>query len=58
MRRPQSNKDKSNTPGKSREYTKKTFSKTRAPSGAKKTKPVPSDPDQQHPPTGFRLSGG
>ncbi len=45
MRRPQSNKDKSNTPGKSREYTKKTFSKTRAPSGAKKTKPVPSDPD-------------
>jgi 23S rRNA pseudouridine2605 synthase len=45
MRRPQSNKDKSNTPGKSREYTKKTFSKARAPSGAKKTKPVPSDPD-------------
>lgn len=45
MRRPQSNKDKSNTPGKSREYTKKPYSKGRAPSGAKKAKPVPSDPD-------------
>lgn len=45
MRRPQSNKDKSNTPGKSREYTKKPFSKGRAPSGDKKTKPVPSNPD-------------
>ena len=45
MRRPLSNKDKSNTPGKSREYTKKPFSKGRAPSGAKKTRPVASDPD-------------
>ncbi len=45
MRRPQSNKDKSKTPGKSREYTKKPFSKGRVPSGPKKTKPVPSDPD-------------
>lgn len=45
MRRPQSNKHKSKTPGKSREYTKKTFSKGRAPSGAKKTRPVASDPD-------------
>jgi len=45
MRRPQSNKDKSKTPGKSREYTKKQFSKGRAPSGPKKTKSDPSDPD-------------
>jgi len=45
MRRPQSNKDKRNTPGKTKEYTKKPFSKGRAPSGDKKTKPVPSNPD-------------
>jgi 23S rRNA pseudouridine2605 synthase len=45
MRRPQSNKDKGNTPRKSKEYTKKPFSKGRAPSGTKKTKPIPSNPD-------------
>lgn len=45
MRRPQSNKNKSNIPGKSREYTKKPFSKGGVSSRTKKTKPVSSDPD-------------
>ncbi len=45
MRRPQSNKDKSNSPGKSREYTKKAFTKGRVPTSAKNTNRAPSDPD-------------
>lgn len=45
MRRPQSNKDKSKSPGKSREYAKKTFSKGGAKPRAKSTSRVSSDPD-------------
>lgn len=45
MRRPQSNKEKSNTPGKIKEYTKKPFSKGRVATSSKKTNPAPSDPD-------------
>lgn len=45
MRKPQSNKDKNSTPGKSREYVKKPFSKGRPPKSTKSTSSVPSDPD-------------
>jgi 23S rRNA pseudouridine2605 synthase len=45
MRRPQSNKDKRNSPGKSRGYVKKTFSKGGAKTSDKSTRRVSSDPD-------------
>jgi 23S rRNA pseudouridine2605 synthase len=45
MRKPQSNKDKNSTPGKSREYVKKPFSKGRPPKSSKNTSSAPSDPD-------------
>jgi 23S rRNA pseudouridine2605 synthase len=45
MRKPQSNKDKNYTPGKSREYEKKPFSNRPSQTRAKNTSRVPSDPD-------------
>lgn len=45
MRRPQSNKDKRNTHGKTRDHAKKAHSKERIPSNVGKTKRVKSDPD-------------
>jgi len=45
MRRPQSNKDKRNTTGKTRDPRKKAHSKERIPSNVSKTKRVASDPD-------------
>ncbi|UCD60018.1 MAG: rRNA pseudouridine synthase [Flavobacteriaceae bacterium] len=45
MRRPQSNKDKSNSPGRSRGYAKKSFSKGGAKTSAKSAGSASSDPD-------------
>lgn len=45
MRRPQSNKDKRNSPGKPRDHKKKIHSKTRIPSKVSNAKRVSSDPD-------------
>lgn len=45
MRRPQSNKDKSGSSGKRRDYTKKPFSKGIVPKSTKNTNRTPSDPD-------------